>query len=654
MKEQAKLEYFSKPSQAYSPEFTPNTGKPPSRVKIFIVTFLCCLIGGLLINYLRPAVYQSSATLLTSAATAIDQSSKDVDFQHVTIQKQKLLGAELLSETLSRIKSSENNLNYSTLSLLDIRNMLTVAAIEETNLLDMSANGPEPEILPVVINTWIDVYLDARALSVKNSAEGTVELVKSELAELDLKIEQGRKELDEFRRQNDINSTIREENESPAILKGYTKALNKANEEVVKAKAKLDATNSAIANGQAVVPEHEQRTLVNLEKRHQKLTEQLDQLDEQFTRDYQALKSSSKYIPKQIEKLEKEIKNKKNNGKSIVWTEANQAYYAAQQVVAKIRIQLDNHKKKSVNFSSLFSKHQKLVQDLEALELINRETRDRLAKIESKHFEKYPQVDVIDRASVNMQAISPDYNRGTLIALIASLLIAFITVWLCDFLMKDRAIKQEPNDFPLTAWLDQAQVHQRIAQQKVENVLEQKSQNGLPHLPAYQKISDEHLQILLNNADNSTQQLILLLLSGLTLAEIAELKTEQINLEYSIIQFSEHSARKIPIGKHLEKLLTESVNSGILWGQKEEISVDELNALLYCSVVDLGLHDLDGILAKKLRETYVIYLVEQGIRLALLEKIVGYLSPLELASYAEFSPAGEGCDIELIQQVYPL
>jgi hypothetical protein len=454
-------------------------------------------------------------------------------------------------------------------------------------------------------------------------------------------------------KEHKIDSTVREENESPAILRGYTESLNKANEEVVKTKARLDAINGAIASGQAVVPKHDQRTLSDLEKRHQELTEKLAELDERFTRDYLALQPSLKFIPQQIKKLENEIKKKRNRGKSIVWTEVNQAYQAAQQVVTKIRMQLDAHKKETANFSSLFSRHQQLVQDLEALELISRETRDRLSKIEIKHFDKYPQVDVIDRASVNMQAISPDYNKGALIAFIASLGFAFITVWLRDFLMKDR-VKQEQVDLPLSAWFSQNQGYEKIVQQKVENVIEQKSMDRLSHLPVYQKISDGHLQMLLNNADNNTQQLILLLLSGLTLEEIADLSIGEIGLEQSTIQLSGHSPRIILLGTRVKTLLTESVYSGFLWGQKEGVTVEELNALLFCRVVDLGLNDSEGMLSTKLRESYIIYLVEQGIRLSLLEKIVGYQSPLELASYAEFSPLGEGRDIDLIQQVYPL
>ncbi len=652
MKQQTKIEYLSQPSQQFSRQYTAGVGFFSSRLKIFIFSFLFCFIFGLIINYSRPPVYQSNATLLTSAATAVDQSSGDVDLQHVTIQKQKLLGAELLSETLARIKSSDNHQMMADLTLQDIRNMLNVEPIEQTNLLNMFAEGPVPEILPVVINTWIDVYLDARALSVKNSAHNTVELVKSELTELENQIEQSRKELDLFRKEHDISSIAREENELPATLKSLTQAFNNANENVVKTKARLDAINQAIANDQTVVPEREQGSLRDLEKRHQELTEKLAEFDKRFTRDYLALQPSLKYIPEQIKKLERAIKKKRNRGKSIVWTEATQDYQAARQVLAKIRQQLDEHKKKAASFNNLFSRHQKLMDDLESLEKMDRETRDRLIKIESKQFEKYPQVDVVERASINLQAISPNYNFGVLIVLIASLVLAFFTVWMSEFLMQDQS-EQRGFNFPISVWFGSTQQHETIEQQKSSNFVERKSQNGLTYTPVYKKVSDDDIQLLLNKSDRNTQQLILLLLSGLTLEEISDLKCNQINFDQSFIQLSGDSPRQVFVSKRLLEILNESIQEGFLWGQQKEISVEDLNATLYCSAVDIGFNDSDGMLSELLRQTYIIYLVEQGIRLAMLAKIVGYLSPLELAGYAGFSPQGEGCDAEQIQLIHP-
>ena len=127
------------------------------RLIIFSVTFLICALLALSYVFTRPAMYLSYATLLTVAKTAVDQPSGDADIQHVAIQKQILLGSELLAETSGRLKSGNNARISIDLSPGDIRQMLDVRAVAETNLVEMVAGGPDPEILPVLINTWIDV-----------------------------------------------------------------------------------------------------------------------------------------------------------------------------------------------------------------------------------------------------------------------------------------------------------------------------------------------------------------------------------------------------------------------------------------------------------------------------------------------------------------
>ncbi len=656
MEQQAKIEHLSQPNESTIEEDSSLIREGNSRTKTFIYTFLLSLIVGTIINYSRPPVYLSSATLLTSAATAVDQISGEVDLQNVTIQKQKLLGVELLTETLSRIKSlEENDLELSNISLADVRTMLKVEPIEETNLLSMSAKGSTPEVLPVVINTWIDVYLEARALSVKNAADDTVGRIKSELSELEHKIIQTRKELDAFRIENDISSIIREENELPATLIKLTEAYNNANEEVLKSKAKLDAVNQAIASGQAVVPKLEQTSLSDLERELRELKATLAEFDKHFTRDYLQYKGSMKYIPEQIKKLTQQIRQKRKLGKSIVKTEASQEYYAAKQVVEKIREQLDEHKIKATNFTALFSKHQKLVDDLESMDLMARETKDRLTNIQSKQFDKYPQVDVVERASINRQAISPNYNTGLLTVLASSLFLAFFMAWLRDYLMQGQAkTDEEKTNFPEADLVDQA--HQNVVSmpQERRHNIKHNRQNELTQILTHQKLTNSDLDVLLVNGDKNTQQLILLVLSGLTLEEISNLGLLQIRNEATMIRLLGNNPRDIPVGKALRERLKESLENGELWEHQHRISIEEMNAMLYCSAVDIGLDSLDGTLAETLRQSYIIYLVEQGLRLTSLTHVVGHLSPLELAGYAVFSPAGGGCDIGQIELIHPL
>ena len=85
-------------------------------------------------------------------------------------------------------------------------------------------------------------------------------------------------------------------------------------------------------------------------------------------------------------------------GKSVVLTEAENNYAAAQQTVREIRTQLAEQKKQAAAFTAKFAEHDALKTDLEGLEQLYRETQERLVQIETSQKEKYPQVTVIDRA----------------------------------------------------------------------------------------------------------------------------------------------------------------------------------------------------------------------------------------------------------------
>ena len=377
------------------------------RFIIFVSVFLICVLTSQAYNYSRPAIYRSSATLLTSAMTAIDSESKAVDIQHVAIQKQILLGHELVAETLSRLKAANTSDAVLTLTPADIQKLLNVEPIAQTNLVEIQAEGRDPEFLPLLINTWIDVYLDARAKDVQQLTANTKSIVEGELNGLSDKIDNARAELEMFRKINDISSTGRTENEPLARLNGLNDALNKASEDEVKAKTLLNAIKLAISRDQTVVPEQQRDSLQELEKSLQDLQEKLAEFDKRFTRDYLNKQPDLKVIPEQIKKLEAEIIKKREQGKKTALEEAENNYAAAQQNLAEIRAQLNESKKQAATFTSKFSEHDALKTNLEGLEKLYRETQERLVQIQTSHKEKYPQVTVISRAYLSTDPIRP-------------------------------------------------------------------------------------------------------------------------------------------------------------------------------------------------------------------------------------------------------
>lgn len=621
------------------------------RFTIFAVAFLISAAISLAYNYSRPVVYRSSATLLTSAMTAIDRESSEADIQHVAIQRQVLLGHELAAETLARLKASAADKSLLQLKPSDIQTLLNVEPVPETNLVEISAEGSNPRFLPLLINTWIDVYLDARAEDVKKLAGSTQRILEDELEGLSEKVVSARIELDKFRKNNDISSTGREENEALARLKGLTESLNKASEEEVKARAHLSAVKTSISRGKAVVPEDEKGSLTDLEKRLQDLRAKLAELDKKFTREYLNLQPDLRSIPEQIKVLESEVKQRRLHGQNLVLNDAEMAYAAAQQTVSEMRAQLNEHKQLASAFTSKFAQHEALKTDLEGLETLYRDAQERLVQLKTSRKEKYPQVTVINRAYEPREPVRPDYTQDALIAIAGSLLFGLLTVWVVEYLTH----KKEPQ-MPIAGF--GVQSYQPAPggvidhRQAAPPSLDQKTPQFLAGPPQRRELPSHQLRTLLNASNLKGKQLIALLLSGLSLDEAVWLMGDQIDLEANMIHIGGKSPRSVPLSGALKSFLMESKGRAV-WNPGDLETRVDLSAALVCAAVDSGLPDPQEITAEAIRHSYIAYLVRQGLRLSELEQITGHLEPSVISSYSAYSPPQEGRHLSEIELLHP-
>ncbi|WP_439106193.1 hypothetical protein [Congregibacter sp.] len=120
-----------------------------TRRRVFTITAATVLFVGLLYTALQPAVYQSSATVLMSAQTATDQQMLDADVQGVAIQRRTLTGSEITRSLSTRLQEDFS----ADVDPLELRRILDVIAVPETNLLELTARGSEPEILPPLVES---------------------------------------------------------------------------------------------------------------------------------------------------------------------------------------------------------------------------------------------------------------------------------------------------------------------------------------------------------------------------------------------------------------------------------------------------------------------------------------------------------------------
>ena len=226
----------------------------PKRLLYFLYVFLPLLLATQIYVFSQPAIYRSEATVLTTAATDIDQVSSDADLQHVNIQKDLLLGNNILDKTASQLHVSSD----------ELRSMFAATPVLATNLLKLTAEGHDPHFLQKAVDAWIAAYLQARTEYVADISEKLTNTINSELQRLDQQVAAKRQEIDDFRAAHNIQSVDSTDNQAHARLQGLNQSLNKAMEEEVLAKAKMDAIHAAIKQGKAVVPEADNHTLAVL------------------------------------------------------------------------------------------------------------------------------------------------------------------------------------------------------------------------------------------------------------------------------------------------------------------------------------------------------------------------------------------------------
>jgi polysaccharide biosynthesis transport protein len=201
------------------------------RLQIFAAVVLLVLVPGLAWDFLRPPQYRAAATVITAATPIPDDSRRllagppTADVQHSAIQTRVLLGQELMARTLERVEVPGGDVP---LDPDGLRDMLGVTPVPDTQLVELSAVGGEPEGLAAVVNAWIAAYQDQRREAVEREVGDARDSLRDEHESLGGTIEAKRAELDAFRAEHDIVTLERDGNESVARLRALNEDLNRA------------------------------------------------------------------------------------------------------------------------------------------------------------------------------------------------------------------------------------------------------------------------------------------------------------------------------------------------------------------------------------------------------------------------------------------
>lgn len=650
------------------------------RARIFFLAFFLACALSLAYTFLRPAVYVSTASLAFtpvkrssvsvpsqgSGHTAVDLSTEggpdDGGSPFLETEVQRLTSQAIIAGAIKRLQADGQA--AAGISASRLIGMLHAETVPGTRIIELRAQGHRPDRLPAIVSAWIASYTDAWTRSHQHASSDDLHQLEDKVANLRRQVEHKRNVLDEFRSRygilsmaGDAGDTLASDsNDAIAKVKSLTKALNDARTSQVQAESNLQAIKDAMARGQSVVLPEDKAHLADLEKRAMDLRDQLTTLRDKFTPLYISKDPKYRDLKPTLERLEKKIRSERRASEDQALSRAEQAVTSARDTVGRLKEKLHDYKRDAMEFTKRFARHKQLVQELDNLENLYNGAQDRLAEMQASSEQSLtPRVSVLNEPSVPDAPAYPDYSRDAALSVGGSVLFGLLTVFFVEFLNRSGHRPGPPSGMQPRIQIANFPAfpgRREQAEHEAEPHLLTSTVDNLPR-----ELSTPEILALTDAAGDDGRLVIVALLSGLTINELAAITWHDIDLDEGIVHLPD--ARIYTLHEPLRTLLsrrgaaTPEATGPLSDHGGNPLGPSDLEGLIACTAYDAGIGAPADVTSAVLRHTYIAFLVRQGVRLSELGRIVGRIPPALYTAYGRLSPPGPGLSIDQIQLIPP-
>ena len=634
------------------------------RLRVFVIVFLAALIAGLAFTFSRPAEYRAQARIAVKAAGVVaglpSSAPRAATVTTVTtaandggnrLQSETgiLTSRPLIEAALAALRERGTEMpEFGVEPVQGIQAALAAELVEGTNLVNLTVIGTEPAHLAAILNALIDAYARRAAASYADSASVETDALRQELENVNQRLAEKRKALDDFRQKADIVSGERDENQILARVKGLSVSLNLANEKVAQAEGRVRSIRESLAAGKAMVRSRDNPTLAAMEARASQLRESLREMERTYTPQFMDMDPNIRGMRSRLADLEAQIVEQKASSGQVLLAEAEDELATARQAQQKLQSQIAEDRRAVHAFSGTFRTFKAMEEELAQLETSRSSLSERLLRTETSERSRMPSIQVIEPAAVPREIWRPDYARDTGIAVAASLALGLLAMAVVELFNRPPLPSTAPVILP-QSWIS---VGQNLPPQLAGAAASLLPAAASPALlrggaEMARELAQDEVAALLWTMPEKDVAWAVLLLSGATVDEIRHISAADLDAGSASIRLRGACARDLCVPRALLRQLDA--------GGLPEIpdADDELKRRLLCAAHDAGLDDPAAITPQMLRHTCIAHLVRQGLRFSDLELVVGSLSADALAGYAGLAPAGERRTLGEITRLMP-
>src|SRR5579885_2548363 len=351
-------------------------------------------------------------------------------------------------------------------------------------------------------------------------------------------------------------------------------------------------------------------------------------------------------------------------GQRAALIDAQQQLAAAATAVAELRKTVADNQKQAQEFAAHLNEYKAMRDDLDHLEAMRRAALDRLAKLQASAAERAPRLEVLEAAATPTRAWRPDYRLDAALALAGAFGFALFATWFVEFIAGPawRPPVYVPYPWPtvlaggegpasgLLAVADRARLHgsdlARFASPE----------------PPPRVLSEAEVTALFDAASEEAKLAVAALLTGIDAEELVALEWGDVDFDVALLHLRGAGARDLPLGEPLRTLLRrrrqhrpqpEAGGPVLTRPDGGAAAPEEIGRLILYAAYDAGLEQPDEVTAAALRHTYIAFLLQQGVRAADIEAIVGRIPQADLVAQMRLHSPSVRRPLAEIDRVFP-
>jgi uncharacterized protein involved in exopolysaccharide biosynthesis len=634
------------------------TPSPRRRAVVFSLAFVPAAFASLIYVYTQPPEYRAMARLRISPAAVVTQATdaKDApavvtDTKSFLTEVQVLTSRPLLQDVVGRLKTSGGLPDLGADPVAAVQRILHADPIEGTQIVQLSATGPQQQFVPLLVNTVADAYRQHVANAYKGLVTNTYGEVADEVQALENKLAAKRDAVNAFRKRYDIVSMEHKENDVLADIEGLSQSYTEANQRLAKAEGRLDALKS----GKAVLHAKDDPTLADLQQRVSVLREQWHEMQGRFTPAYLSLDADARALRARLDNLEEQLKSQVGAGERTAFAEAREEVASARAAVDQLRQNVADNQRQAQEFATHLNDYKAVREDLDHLEGMHRAALDQLTKLQASERERAPRVQLLEAAAPSQQPWRPDYPLEAALGVGGAVVFGLFATWFVDFIVGPAP--QAPS-FLQYSWAPALIGPEATAAPRLVHSPE--FARLPPPDPPPRELTDAEIAALVTAATEDARMIVVALLTGMRAEEIVALRWDDVDFAAGATRIGGDAARVVPLDEPMRALLAarrqrqpDMAGTVLQTPDGNSLTIEEVGRLVLFAAYDAALDRPQEVTADALRNTYLSFLLRQGIRAADLDRIVGRVPQKELAAYMQLYSPPARRPIERIERLLP-